>query len=107
VTSLDPLSALVELVAQRTADIVLERIGDRLASPVPAAALLDKRGIAHALGTSTASIDRYVARGVIPFVTLGPDGPRRFDLAEVRAALKGDAKPAPEAASSSVRRLTR
>lgn len=57
-------------------------------------ALIDKAGLARALDVSTPSVDRYCARGVIPYVTLGPDGPRRFVLNDVLAALaKHDAAP--------------
>jgi hypothetical protein len=85
-------------------------------TPYPTSgAVIDKRGLAHALDVSPSSIDRYAAAGVIPYVTLGPDGPRRFDLTEVRKALAVHASPSPVDVASKptreiipgVRRLSR
>jgi excisionase family DNA binding protein len=52
-------------------------------APAP---LLDKRGLAAALGVSPATVDRQTAEGRIPFVRVGDH--KRFDLAAVRAALE-------------------
>jgi excisionase family DNA binding protein len=54
-------------------------------APATGPALLTKQTLAAALSTSTATIDRLVRDGRIPFVRLGDS--RRFDLADVRAAL--------------------
>jgi excisionase family DNA binding protein len=85
-------------------------LAPRLAEPAP---LLSKQQLAAALGVSTAKVDRLCRDGAIPFLTVGDS--RRFDPISVRAALEARAaeqptplpQPAPEAAASGVRRLSR
>ena len=94
----DPVTSLLDLV--RTA--AREGATQALASPggdagTTTAPLVDKRTLAHALGVSTASVDRLCREGRIPFVLVGEV--RRFDLDAVRAALEarapqGSSKPA-------------
>jgi hypothetical protein len=79
--------------------------------------LLDKRALAHALGVSTATVDRLCRHGRVPYVHVGDV--RRFDLDAVRSALRvhgpGPIKaqtlarePGPDAASArDVRLLSR
>ncbi len=82
------LEPFVEELAQRVADVVVERLThSQSANPTPP--LLSKGQLATALGVSVASVDRYLRRSVIsPTVRLGADGPVRFDLSEVRGALE-------------------
>jgi excisionase family DNA binding protein len=56
--------------------------------------LLDKRGLAHTLAVSTATVDRLCREGRVPYVVVGDS--RRFDLEAVRDALANStASPAP------------
>jgi hypothetical protein len=84
--------------------IVRDELRAELAALSPAATspapLLDKRELAAALRVSTASIDRYTAAGVVPYVTLGPDGPRRYDLGAVREALSSTSAGTPAKAAA-------
>jgi hypothetical protein len=57
----------------------------REVAPTPQTTLLDKRALAHALGVSTATIDRLVRAKRIPFIVVSQL--RRFDLDAVRSAL--------------------
>ena len=85
---LEPLvEAIAERVAERVADLVVERLGG--ASPATPR-LLTKQQLATALTISTATLDRYIRKGlVVATVRLGgPDGPQRFDLGAVQAALE-------------------
>lgn len=90
---LGPLEPLVGAIAERVAEIVLERLGDRLGAPT--AELLTKQQLAVALSISVATLDRYIRGGlIVATVRLGgSDGPQRFDLAQVRAALESATKP--------------
>lgn len=74
------LDALVEMIAEKVA----ERL--RGAERTRASALLSKQGLATALVVSTATVDRLVRESRIPFFLVGDS--RRFDLGEVRAALR-------------------
>ncbi|HXX67191.1 MAG TPA: hypothetical protein VEK07_08420 [Polyangiaceae bacterium] len=84
--AIDPLAALLDLVRTAARDGTSEALAlrserlDAERSP-----LLDKRGLAHALGVSTATVDRLCRQQRIPFVLVGEV--RRFDLAAVRQAL--------------------
>jgi excisionase family DNA binding protein len=85
--AVDPLNALLELVRAAARDgttdaLALRRDPHPTAPPSP---LLDKRALAHALGVSTATVDRLCRQGRIPFVLVGEV--RRFDLEAVRSAL--------------------
>ncbi len=83
-TAADPLNALLELVRaaarEGTTEALMLRPG--ALSTAPPLPLLDKRALAHALGVSTASVDRLCRQGRIPFVLVGEV--RRFDLEAVR-----------------------
>jgi excisionase family DNA binding protein len=87
--SADPLKDLLELVRSAARDGVVEAlqtqtsVAPKLLTPPP---LLDKRALAHALGVSTAKIDRLVRSGEIQYVLVGEV--RRFDLDAVRVALE-------------------
>ncbi len=85
-----PLTAALDMLADVIARRVVDELRPLLTSarePSPAVpALLDKQALAHALDKSTASIDRLVRDGAIPFVRVGDV--RRFDLAAVLAALQ-------------------
>jgi excisionase family DNA binding protein len=48
--------------------------------------LMDTRDCAHSLGVSTATINRLVQAGRIPFITVGES--RRFEMGAVLAALE-------------------
>ena len=83
----DPLNDLLELVRSAAREGVVEALQTQTpAVPRPIAPLLDKRALAHALGVSTAKIDRLVRSGEIQYVLVGEV--RRFDLEAVRAALE-------------------
>lgn len=98
----DPLAALLGLVrdaAREGAAQALAANATSSAAPNTPSPLADKRSCAHALGVSTATVDRLSRSGRIPFVIVGDV--RRYDLAAVRAALDAhDAKPAPRPATS-------
>jgi hypothetical protein len=42
--------------------------------------------MADLLHVSRATLDRYVVKGYVPYVRLGPDGPRRFRVEDVLAS---------------------
>ncbi len=90
----DPLAALLDLVRtdarQGTAEALAFHSEDLRNVRQP---LLDKRALAHALGVSTATVDRLCRQGRMPFVIVGEV--RRFDLEVVRAALGGRTEGAP------------
>jgi excisionase family DNA binding protein len=72
----------------------------------PSGMLLDKRALAHALGVSTATVDRLCRANRIPFVRVGDV--RRFDLAAVREALATPpAQPSPPGLTSAPSSLMR
>jgi excisionase family DNA binding protein len=112
----DPLKDLLELVRSAARDGVVDALQTQ--TPVASKAvtpLVDKRALAHALGVSTAKIDRLVKKKEIEYVLVGEV--RRFDLDAVRVALEArqqerkHGKTAPELARaptpSSVRLLSR
>ena len=83
----DPLAGLRELVRDAAREGAAQALAAvTLPTAPPADPLLDKRALAHALGVSTAKVDRLCREGRIPFVRVGEV--RRFDLAAVRAALE-------------------
>jgi hypothetical protein len=93
--NLDPLSALLELVRQAARQGVADALSTTSGGAhSPTSPLVDKRGLAHALGVSTASVDRLCRSGRIPFVTVGEV--KRFDLEAVRTVLTA---PSPDTAS--------
>ena len=73
-------SELEQLVAQ-IADAVVERLASGTADRA-----LDVHGLAELLGCSVPTVERKVASGEIPSFRIGRL--RRFDPAEVKAALK-------------------
>jgi excisionase family DNA binding protein len=85
-----PGVVVVPLTPDELRALVREAVRVELASVAPAsatpAALVDKRTAAHSLGVSSATLDRLVAAGRIPFVKVGDH--RRFDCAKVREALE-------------------
>jgi excisionase family DNA binding protein len=90
VVQLDLVSALLDLVRQAAREGAAQALGTHCSreSPDPgagASVLLDKRALAHALGVSTATVDRLCRANRIPFVRVRDA--RRFDLAAVREAL--------------------
>jgi hypothetical protein len=93
----DPLNALLELVRAAAREGTTEALMLRPDAPstAPPLPLLDKRALAHALGVSTASIDRLCRQGRIPFVLVGEV--RRFDLDTVRVALGARHERVPQA----------
>jgi hypothetical protein len=86
-THLDPFAAILDLIREAAREGVAEALSAQRAREHPTGndALLDKRALAHALGVSTATVDRLCRARRIPFVIVGDV--RRFDLACVRAAL--------------------
>jgi excisionase family DNA binding protein len=90
---MDPLASLLDMVRaaarQGATEALTGHAGTAASAPAP---LLDKRGLAHALGVSMPTIDRLCREGRVPYVQVGES--RRFDLQAVRAAL---AAPAPSA----------
>jgi excisionase family DNA binding protein len=83
----DPLKDLLELVRSAAREGVVEALQTQAsAAPKALTPLLDKRALAHALGVSTAKIDRLVRSGEIQYVLVGEV--RRFDLDAVRVALE-------------------
>jgi excisionase family DNA binding protein len=83
----DPLKDLLELVRTAARDGVAEGLqAHTVPAPKSATPLLDKRALAHALGVSTAKIDRLVKKQEIEYVLVGEV--RRFDLDAVRRALE-------------------
>jgi hypothetical protein len=97
-TAADPLNALLELVRAAAREGTTEALMLRPEAPstAPPLPLLDKRALAHALGVSTASVDRLCRQGRIPFVLVGEV--RRFDLEAVRIALRAHHENATQAA---------
>ena len=87
VAQFDPFAALFDLIREAAREGVAQALSTHGARE-PANdgdTLLNKRALAHALGVSTATIDRLCRAKRIPFVIVGDA--RRFDLASVRAAL--------------------
>jgi hypothetical protein len=83
----ESLKDLLELVRSAAREGVVEALQTQTpAAPNPMTPLLDKRALAHALGVSTAKIDRLVRRGEIQCVLVGEV--RRFDLDAVRVTLE-------------------
>jgi excisionase family DNA binding protein len=87
VTHLDPFAALLDLIREAAREGVAQALATQVAGEPSGDldALLNKRALAHALGVSTATVDRLCRTRRIPFVVVGDA--RRFDLAAVRAAL--------------------
>lgn len=83
----DPFAPLVEAVATRLADRLLDGLIPALAEAVsqPRPELITPADLAMALSVSSATVTRLVQRGC-PHVLLG--SARRFRLAEVVAWLK-------------------
>ncbi|HEV3189330.1 MAG TPA: hypothetical protein VGY54_02475 [Polyangiaceae bacterium] len=108
VPSSDPLSALLELVRAAARDGATQALAARSAAvPTIPQPLLDKRALAHALGVSTATVDRLCRERRVPYVHVGEV--RRFDLEAVRAALgvgRQEAQPARGSASEQARGST-
>ena len=99
----DPLAALLELIRtaarQGAEQAIISRSGATLPATTP---LVDKRGLAHALGISPATVDRLCRDGRIPFLRVGDV--RRFDLDQVRAALAANSAPASEVRTTTAKR---
>jgi excisionase family DNA binding protein len=94
----DPLAALLELIreaAREGAALALNAHAPSEPTEPRAPTLLDKRALAHALGVSTATVDRLCRTNRIPFVRVGDA--RRFDFVAVRAALDASSAPWPTA----------
>ncbi len=101
VTHLDPFAPLFDLIREAAREGAAEALGaPRAREPAMVSdTLLDKRALAHALGVSTATVDRLCRARRIPFVIVGDV--RRFDLASVRAALiAASANAEPKAAAA-------
>jgi hypothetical protein len=82
----DLVATLLDLVRTAAREGTTEALASRSEGPrTEPAPLLDKRALAHALGVSTATVDRLCRQQRVPFVLVGEV--RRFDLAAVRAAL--------------------
>jgi hypothetical protein len=78
--------ALVNAVAEKVAQRVLERLGDVMPKErQDGPQLLDRAGIAIALGVSVSTIDRLVAKNC-PFIWVLDS--RRFEYDAVKAWLK-------------------
>jgi excisionase family DNA binding protein len=83
----DLLSALLDLVRAAAREGTAQALDQRDApAPRSASPLVDKRALAHALGVSTATVDRLCRWGRIPYVHVGDV--RRFDVETVRSALE-------------------
>ena len=88
VATSDIIEELIQLVREAAREGAAMALAAHVAPAIEApSALLTKVGLATHLGVSPATIDRYVRAGVVPCITLGPDGPRRFHLPDVLAAL--------------------
>jgi len=83
----DPLSSLLDLVRAAAREGVEQAIAaQETVAPTISGSLVDKRGLAHVLGVSPATIDRLCRAGRIPFVRVGEV--RRFDPVTVRQSLE-------------------
>src|SRR5260370_7433542 len=81
------LDPLVRAIARQVVDELRPLVEEvRAAAPAPGS-LATKQQTAAALGVSCATLDRYVREGLVPYVQLGPDGPRRFPLEQLLATL--------------------
>ena len=81
----DITEALVNALAERVAAHVIERIGNAAPQgPAEGQQLLDRTGLALALGVSLSTIDRLIAKGC-PFVWVLDS--RRFEFEKVKAWL--------------------
>jgi excisionase family DNA binding protein len=72
-------------------DVIADRVAARIVAPsavgaTPQPPLVSKQGLAAALSCSAATIDRLVREQKLPYYQVGDS--RRFDVAEVRAALR-------------------
>jgi excisionase family DNA binding protein len=100
----DVLAALLDLVRTAAREGTTEALASRSEGlAAERSALLDKRDVAHALGVSTATIDRLCRQQRIPFVLVGEV--RRFDLAAVRGALAEQRPVAQASAGTADRRV--
>jgi excisionase family DNA binding protein len=82
----DPLATFLAMVRAAAREGAQEALASHGATaPATSPTLIDKRGLAHALGVSPATVDRLCRSGRMPFVVVGEV--RRFDLLAVRAAL--------------------
>jgi excisionase family DNA binding protein len=79
------LDALVERVAERVVERMTPVFENKAPSP-PGATLLSKSELASELHVSTATVDRLVRAGRLPFARVGDA--RRFDVDAVRRALE-------------------
>lgn len=75
------LAEVAEHIAQRAAALVLAELR---AAPPPAGGLLNKQGIASAIGVSVATVDRFDREGA-PHERVG--NAKRYDLARYRGWL--------------------
>ncbi len=93
-----PAVIVVAMTPEQLAALVREVVRAELRDAGPAAPsqLVAKQAAASALGISTATLDRLVRAGRVPYVLVGDS--RRFDVAVVRAALAVEAN-APTAES--------
>ncbi|MGO9834105.1 MAG: hypothetical protein ACLP1X_07820 [Polyangiaceae bacterium] len=89
----DLLSVLLNLVRAAAREDSTQAVKHHDAPPTrPAPLLVDKRALAHALGVSTATVDRMGREGRIPYVHVSDL--RLFDIETVRAALRAAARSA-------------
>jgi excisionase family DNA binding protein len=101
---IDPLSSLLELVRAAAREGAEQALAaQRPTTPPTSGSLVDKRGLAHALGVSPATIDRLCRDGRIPFTRVGDV--RRFDPVAVLAALEQGVEASATSAGSASRQV--
>lgn len=109
------IAALTAAVRTAARDGVLDALAAHSAKAPAPAPLATKQAAAAALGISTATLDRRIAEGVVPFVQVGDV--KRFDLDAIRAAIVANTPPiaaverphacSPATPLAGVRRLSR
>lgn len=103
--------ALIEIqLDDVTIDRIADRVASRLTAPRPAqtrSGLLDRRGIAAALGCSVSTLDRAAKEPGFPVHLVGAR--RRFELSEVRAwfARRGSSPTKPTSGDAEVAGILR
>jgi excisionase family DNA binding protein len=91
-----PLDGTLRLIVQEIVREVIDELRPLLVETVEhsrAPQLATGQQMADLLHVSRATLDRYVNKGHLPYVRLGPDGPRRFRVEDVLASFSSHREP--------------
>jgi hypothetical protein len=86
-----PLDGTLQWIMQEIVRGVVNELRPLVAGSIErssAQPLATGQQMADLLHVSRATLDRYVGKGYVPYVRLGPDGPRRFRVEDVLASFQ-------------------